>query len=119
MSDFQNRVFAWLQAAFPVTLWDNPTERSQRFCEESLELVQARGMTKAQVLAIVDYVYARPVGKDIQEVGGVRVTLAALCSQAGINDQVAGEHELHRCWVNIDKIRAKQNVKPATISQKP
>lgn len=87
-------------------------ERAHRFIEESLELVQARGLSREDVLMLVDYVYDRPKGEDTQEVGGVLLTLAALCFAADINMQKCGEDELDRVWKNIEKIRAKQAAKP-------
>lgn len=87
-------------------------ERNHRFLEESLELVQAAGCTKDEALKLVEYVYGRPTGELHQEVGGVMVTLAALCKAQNIDMAIAGEVELSRCWQMIEKIRAKQAAKP-------
>ena len=61
---------------------------------------------------LVDYVFGRPVGEPVQETGGVMVTLAALCLASKIDMDSAGETELGRIWLNIEKIRAKQEAKP-------
>ncbi|MGZ4968070.1 MAG: hypothetical protein ACXV8O_01525 [Methylobacter sp.] len=87
-------------------------ERSHRFLEESLELVQACGCTKSEALQLVDYVYGRPAGEPYQEVGGVMVTLAALCLAHGLNMHENGETELTRIWTMVEKIRQKQAAKP-------
>jgi hypothetical protein len=57
-------------------------------------------------------VFSRPVGEKTQEIGGVRVTLAALCNAHGIDGDVAARTELDRVWTVVDKIRAKQATKP-------
>lgn len=87
-------------------------ERNHRFLEEALELVQSCGATKSECHQLVDYVYGRPVGVTAQEVGGVMVTLAALCSAQGVGMQYCGEVELARVWTKIEQIRAKQATKP-------
>mgnify|MGYP006958842284 CR=1 FL=1 len=65
------------------TVWDehasDKAERSHRFLEEALELVQACGCSASEAHQLVDYVFGRAVGHASQEAGGVMVTLAALC----------------------------------------
>jgi hypothetical protein len=48
----------------------------------------------------------------MQELGGVQVTLAALCFPHDLDMNEAAERELARVWTKIDKIRAKQAAKP-------
>jgi len=122
MSDpksFQERVQPWMIECFGEEITLNKDERNFRFCEESLELVQAGGMTKEQVLRMVDYVYGRPVGELAQEVGGVQVTLATLCTAHNIDLNGVAETELARVWTKVDKIRAKQAAKPNAIAFHP
>lgn len=109
---FAERVRPWMSATFGDAIAGDKVERNHRFLEESLELVQAAGCTEAEALSLVAYVYGRPVGDIWQEVGGVMVTLAALCLAQGVNLDVAAEAELRRIWQNIDNIRAKQAAKP-------
>lgn len=115
---FQDRVRRWVITCFGQTIADDRTERGFRFLEEALELVQANGCTRAQALVLVDYVYGRDVGAIDQEAGGVAVTLAALCSAAGINCAVAAERELRRVDTPemIAKIRRKQASKRGVVS---
>lgn len=111
-TDFQNEVARWLVATFdPATCW-NAAERNHRFLEESLELVQSLGCTADEAHQLVDYVFGRPVGEPPQEVGGVMVTLAALCAAKYLGMDECGRVEIARCWENIEKIRAKQASKP-------
>jgi hypothetical protein len=108
---FQLRVGDWLKSCFSEKIRKDPRERCRRFAEESLELVQSLGLTSDDAHKLVDYVYGRPTGEPSQEVGGVLITLAALCSAFEIEMELAGEYELHRVWENIDKIREKQLAK--------
>jgi NTP pyrophosphatase (non-canonical NTP hydrolase) len=109
---YQEGVDKWLLACFGEEIARDKAERSHRFIEEALELVQAAGCSKEETLALVDYVYGRDVGEIKQEVGGVMNTLAALCLAYGIDMTIAAEAEMARCWLLVDKIRAKQAAKP-------
>ena len=112
MRTFQNRVQEWMGKCFGADIAADRIERNHRFIEEALELVQSNGCTRDEALELVHYVYNRPVGEIKQEVGGVLITLAALCSASEVDMQNAGEAELMRIWDKIEKIRAKQATKP-------
>lgn len=109
---FQQRVWPWLERCFGVKISGDKIERNHRFLEESIELVQACGCTSSEAHQLVDYVFNRPIGEKSQEVGGVMVTLAALCLANDVNMEDAGYIELHRIWGKMDKIRKKQAAKP-------
>lgn len=109
---FQTRVQPWMMACFGPEISSDGIERNHRFLEESLELVQSLGCTADEAHQLVDYVYARPEGRPYQEVGGVMVTLAALCLARGLDMHAAGETELTRIWTKVEQIRAKQAAKP-------
>lgn len=109
---FQGRVINWMMETFSMEVCRNTAERNHRFLEESLELAQALGCTAAEAHMLVDYTFGRPTGEPQQEVGGVMVTLAALCAAADISMVDCSETELKCCWLNIDRIRAKQASKP-------
>jgi hypothetical protein len=109
---FQQRVGKWVLACFGETIARDKAERNHRFLEEALELVQACGCTVGEAHQLVDYTFGRPVGDAHQEVGGVMVTLAALCSAQGLDVQQASEDELVRIWTKVEQIRAKQAAKP-------
>ncbi|HEX7116119.1 MAG TPA: hypothetical protein VF193_13400 [Steroidobacter sp.] len=109
---FQDRVAAWLLECFGEQIANNLVERNQRFLEEALELVQACGCTRQEVLKLVDYVYGRPPGEIEQEVGGVAVTLAALCYARGLRLENCAEAEIEYIRDRIQQIRAKRAGKP-------
>jgi hypothetical protein len=110
--NFQGQVGAWMRACFGEEISADKVERSHRFLEEALELVQACGCTQEDAHALVDYVFGRPGGEPAQEVGGVAVTLAALCSANDIDMIDAAETELESVWTRIDQIQKKQASKP-------
>lgn len=110
---FQAKVHAWMLACFGPAIAADAAERNHRFTEEALELVQACGMTASEAHQLVDYVYSRPVGEVRQEVGGVSLTLAALCTAQGVDLARCADDELSRVWTKIEAIRAKQAAKPA------
>lgn len=109
---FQGRVHPWMQACFGPEIAADGKERNHRFLEEAIELVQSTGCTRSEAHQLVDYVFNRPVGEKHQEVGGVMVTLAALCLANGLDMHLCGEIELARIWTMVEKIRAKQAAKP-------
>ncbi|WP_243771990.1 hypothetical protein [Burkholderia anthina] len=111
---FQARVQPWMLECFGPVIAADRIERNHRFLEEALELVQALGCTASEAHQLVDYTFGRPLGEPTQEVGGVMVTLAALCLANGLDMHAAGETELARISVpeTIAKIRAKQAAKP-------
>ncbi len=109
---FQSRVLPWMHACFGEAISRDTVERNHRFLEESIELVQACGCTQGEAHQLVDYVFGRPTGEPLQEVGGVMVTLAALCLAQGMDMHEAGETELARIWTKVEQIRAKQAAKP-------
>lgn len=109
---FQDRVDAWMLVCFGERIAADGTERNHRFLEESLELVQSTGCTASEAHQLVQYVFGRPVGERSQEVGGVMVTLAALCTAFDLNMGPCGEVELDRVWTKVEAIRAKQAAKP-------
>lgn len=115
INDFQSRVGKWIQDCFPPRVCADRLERRDRFVEEALELAQTLpAFTAERAHALVDYVFSRPVGATEQEVGGVAVTLAALCEAEGIQHHYWAEMELARISTpeTMKKIRAKQAAKP-------
>ena len=110
---FQVRCRAWTLSCFGEMIAADVIERNHRFLEEALELVQSLGCTASEAHHLVDYVFGREIGEPMQELGGVMVTIAALCNaHEGLDMSKAAERELLRCWEKIEKIREKQKQKP-------
>ena len=109
---FQQRVAPWMAACFGPAISADTTERNQRFLAEALELVQACGATQHEVRELADYVFGRNAGDKGQEVGGVMVTLAALCLAHGLDMHQEAETELARIWTAVEAVRMKQAAKP-------
>lgn len=109
---FQQHVTDWALGCFGATIVGDRRERSFRFIEEAIELVQSSGLTKEEVHQMVDHVFSRPVGKLDQEVGGVQVTLGVFCTSHQIDLEDASRVELNRIWEKMEQIRGKQLEKP-------
>ncbi|WP_414440488.1 hypothetical protein [Burkholderia sp. 22PA0106] len=111
---FQACVQPWMLECFGPVIAADRIERNHRFLEEALELAQALGCTASEAHQLVNYTFGRPIGEPAQEVGGVMVTLAALCLASGLDMHQAGETELTRISepAMVLKIRAKQAAKP-------
>ena len=114
MRKFQLDVAEWAKQAFGEEIAKDKIERNHRFLEEALELVQSLDCTREEAHQLVDYVFNRPVGDPPQEVGGVTVTLAALCAANNLHMAECSEVELNRIQQPyiMEKIRAKQAAKP-------
>ena len=111
----QHLVIERVKAMFGEEIANNKLERNFRFIEETLELVQSLNMTKEQVLAVVEYTFNRPIGEPQQELGGVLVTLFALCGANNLNAEDAFARDMSYCKENSDKIREKRFKKPKEI----
>lgn len=111
---FQNEVGLWTDKCFGSEISEDTVERNHRFLEEALELVQACGCSVEEARQLVEYVFLRSVGEKRQEVGGVMVTLAALCNAQDVNMDISAMAELNRIndSSTIEKIRFKQANKP-------
>ena len=112
---FQERVRRWVLDCFGKEIAQDTTERSYRFLEEALELVQSCNCTKEEALKLVDYVYSRSIGEVTQELGGTMVTLAALASANGLSLKGCSVSEIKRCEAKTEKIRAKHFSKDPNI----
>jgi len=108
---FQEAVQWWCVTCHGVERTKNEKERTLRFIEEAIELSQSAGLSKEEVIRMVEWVYSRESGVLPQEVGGVMVTLAALCSAFFIHMDEEAETELRRIWNVMDVIRKKQQSK--------
>lgn len=79
----QAAVLAWVKREL---LSDGTAlQRARRLVEEALELFQAVGGDAETAARIAAHVFARPVGEVKQEVGGVAITLMALCETLGVS----------------------------------
>lgn len=111
----QHRVWVWLNECFGKETSESIPERSARFLEESLELVQTLGFSKEGAHAMVEYVYSRPVGETYQEIAGSTVTLLALATAVNVDVEKVLEDEIERIESMVEKIREKQARKPVII----
>ena len=118
LDTYQQRVEVWCRMCFGDDYDETLVTRAKRLLEEAIELAQALDLPRTTAKTLVDFVYDRPVGEDVQEVGGVMVTLAALCAAAGYNMQDCGEMELKRVWNNMDAVRLKNQQKRRELAER-
>lgn len=111
---FQEAVGLWLVECFGRAIAGDIKERCYRFQEEANELVQSLGLTREEAHQLVDYTWDRPVGETEQELGGVMITLAALCHATNMDMETHALNELSRINQSevIERIRQKQKSKP-------
>jgi hypothetical protein len=109
MKNWQRVAYHWVENVFSPENAANPNERSERFGEEALELLQARGVSRERVHELVDYVYNRPAGEVPQELGGVMHTLLVLAEQGKLDLWECFRTEMHR--VSQPEVMAKCRIK--------
>lgn len=71
-------------------------QRAVRMLEESIEAYQAASGTAEMAHRLIDYIFAKPTGSLVQELGGVGVTVLALAHAAGLNADAAEVAEIER-----------------------
>lgn len=109
---FQEKVRVWTRMCFGQELANDLQERNRRFLETALKLVKACGFSREGAHAMVDYIFDRDVGDKVQRVGGVEVTLSALCNAHEIDQIQTREAELERIRGSVEEIREKHDKKP-------
>lgn len=77
------RVWEWVYSRIGARGCERK-ERAMRLFEEAVELCQAEGLPKEDVLRQVEHVFARPVGDPIQEGSGVAVGILGWCASVGV-----------------------------------
>jgi hypothetical protein len=107
--DRQAEVGRRVKRYFGVEQSTSLPQRGLRLSEEAIETAQACRVDKAQLHALVDYVYARPVGEISQECGGVSLTLLALGEAAGVDIDTAERDELTRFMSKSDSYWHERN----------
>lgn len=111
----QQLIMNWIRDTFGVIPGldvESPRERAMRFLEEAIELCQAAGLTQGDVYSMARYTYGRPAGVLSQEVGGVTVTLYALCEVLGVSAAQAEFDEIGRVMdISPDKFQARHVAK--------
>ncbi len=89
-------------------------ERIARFVEEAIELAQSVGFPAAGFERLIKYVYARPPGRIPQEIGGVGMTLLALCEVVELSADECEEVEFNRIMaIDPTHFRVRHNAKAA------
>ena len=80
----QAQITQWALDAFGPAA-NTVQQRVIRLVEEAIELAQAENANPDTLHKLINHVYAKPVGKPAQEVGGVAVCLLAYCGVAQLS----------------------------------
>lgn len=107
----QQRISDWVQRiiAEPAEATSIP-QRALRLLEEAIELAQASGLDKEYVKLLCNNIYSRPIGNIVQELGGVSVTLLAMCSAIGYDADAVEALEVQRVLSSPTEKFQKRNV---------
>jgi len=108
-ADRQAVVVDWGRRAFGADHMADKIVRAARFFEEAAELVQAIGLPAEHALRAFHHAYSREPGKPDQEVGGVAVTLYALCDAIGLSADQCEITEINRCLSRPPEHFAERN----------
>lgn len=120
MHDVQTEVAFWMSDTFTPDVINNRQVRALRFLEEALELTQALDLSPHDATRILAHVYSRPKERQVAKgVGGVIITLAALCNSVDVQMDGAYSADLIRCWQDKDAIAARQAGKIFPTDQPP
>lgn len=108
----QGQVAAWCAAAFGTAHLASLPQRGIRLLEEAVETAQAAGCKREMCHKLIDYVFDREPGELVQEIGGVGLTLLALCAAAGVSADDLEQTELERVLAKpLDHFAARNKVK--------
>lgn len=109
----QRRVAAWVAEALGNDSAHDAAERALRTAEEAIELAQACDVPREALHRLVDYVFVRPVGDAMQEIGGTLLTLYSTAEALGVDADAAFEAELARIQRPevMEKVRRRQSEK--------
>lgn len=95
MVDWQPKMVKWVRTRLGYEAMD-PHERGMRFGEESFELLQAIGLTKEELIKLMDHVYSKEPGRVGQEIGGCVTTLLPLAESQNVDMNIAALMEIDR-----------------------
>ncbi len=93
--DLQGRATEWALKTFGRVAMD-VRERALRLVEEAIEMSQAVGVERYQVLRMVWEVYSRKPGNPKSEMGGVAITSMIMAEALELNFLGAAEKEYER-----------------------
>lgn len=92
----QAKLVNWGVECFGFEHMNDPRVRAMRLLEEALEFAQSVKCPIAQCSALVDYVYSRPAGDPIQELGGIGVTWLVAADSLAVSAEGTLDLEIER-----------------------
>ena len=107
----QRIAFAWAMKTYGSVV-RSTRYQAFRFIEEALELAQAMGLSREDVIRVVDHVFSRPQGDTYVGVGDVRLTLDILAETQEIDSDECYEGCMIRVLaLDPAKMREKDKMK--------
>ena len=110
--DLQTRNLNFCLQCFGFGNTFDKRERALRFGEEAVELLQAAGLTKVDMVNLINHVYIKEPGEMRKELANAQLTLLALGASFGIHVEDEAERDLQWANGNIPLIREKYKQKP-------
>lgn len=106
LRNFQHDVWDWYETMFRGTREEHTTKTlGMRFLEEALELAQAVGLSKEDVMRQMEYTFSRPKGTVESEIAGTIITLQHIAGDHIIDVQDEALKELRR--ISTQEMRKK------------
>jgi hypothetical protein len=96
INESQKKLVAWGTECFGADHMTDSKVRALRLLEEAIEFAQAVGVDPRKCSELVEYVYFRPAGNPVQELGGVGVTWLVAAEAIGCTAESALEAEIDR-----------------------
>lgn len=104
-------VLHWAKSVFGDVAMD-PTERALRMMEEAAEVAQGVGVPLDIIQRTVARTYQRPVDDPAKEIGGLLVTVYALCGRLQLDPEFLLDTEVERILSKDPQLwRDKHNMK--------
>lgn len=95
MTTWQPMMVGWVKSRLGESAME-PRERDLRFGEESIELLQAVGLSALDILRLLVHVYGKKPGRVGQEIGGVVTTLLTLAQSHDADMNICALMEIDR-----------------------
>ena len=96
LDDRQRKLVKWGSECFGAEHMADRKVRALRLLEEAIELAQAAEVPEEQCSKLAAYVYSRPAGTALQELGGIGVTWLVAAAAFGESAAECLEREMLR-----------------------
>ena len=113
--DLQTKTLSFCINCYGIENTFSKRERALRFGEEAIELLQTTGLTKEDIINLIEYVYRKNPGEVKDEFAGAQLTLLALANSFGVYLDDEADNNLELVNKNMPMIIKKYCKKPDQI----